>query len=650
MNALLNELRYSLRRLRNAPAFTAVVILTLALGIGANTAIFSVVNGVLLRPLPYRAPSSWSPSSTTTRRSTSTRRSRSPASRTTATRRAASPAWPCRPAGARTSPGQGDPERLRAQRVSEQFFSVFGVPAALGRTLQAEEQQAGRNRVVVLSDGLWKRLFGGQPDAVGKSINLNGEAYEIVGVMPPTFRDFYNRETDLWTPIAFTTAQLASRAYTNEFLSLTARLKPGVTLAQAEREMRAFAGQLKKDNPDGFPQDWSLKTTSLTEIGTGKIRPALLVLLGAVGFVLLIACANVANLLLARAAARTKEVAIRTALGAKRWDLARQLLTESLILSLVGGVLGLALAYASVRALVAFNPGNVPRVDELSVDGRVVLFTFAVSVLTGLLFGLVPALQTTRANLQGTLRDGSRGVSDRGGQRVRRVLVVAEVALALTLLTGAGLLVRSFAALQGVDPGFRPDNVLTFNVALPASKYPERHRTPRLPGRAAAAPRGRARRAQRGHHDQHALRRQLVDGSFNVEGYTPPQNAQGPWGDIRMVSPGFFETLNIPLVRGRTLGSQDVNPDGPYAAVVDDEFARRFYAEGVDPIGKRIWFGNPTPTDSTEYITIVGVVGHTAHEGLDAEKRVQFYMTYHQGGRTGTWTWRCARGASRCRT
>jgi predicted permease len=227
-------------------------------------------------------------------------------------------------------------------------------------------------------------------------------------------------------------------------------------------------------------------------------------------------------------------------------------------------------------------------------------------------------------------------VSDRGGQRVRRVLVVAEVALALTLLTGAGLLVRSFAALQGVDPGFRPDNVLTFNVALPASKYPSdtarRAFLDALLPRLAAVPGVRNVATT----TNMPFGGNWSTGSFNVEGYTPPPNAQGPWGDIRMVSPGFFETLNIPLVRGRTLGSQDVNPDGPYAAVVDDEFARRFYAEGVDPIGKRIWFGNPTPTDSTEYITIVGVVGHTAHEGLDAEKRVQFYMTYHQGGRTGS--------------
>jgi putative ABC transport system permease protein len=327
-------------------------------------------------------------------------------------------------------------------------------------------------------------------------------------------------------------------------------------------------------------------------------------------------------------------VAIRTALGAKRWDLARQLLTESLVLSLVGGVLGLGIAYASVRALVAFNPGNVPRVDELSVDGRVVLFTFVVSIVTGLVFGLVPALQATRANLQGTLRDGSRGVSDRGGQRVRRVLVVAEVALALTLLTGAGLLVRSFAALQDVDPGFNPRSVLTFNLALPRSKYPsdtaQRAFFDAMLPRLAAVPGVESVGAT----TNMPFGGNWSTGSFNVEGYTPPENANSPWGDIRMVSPGFFSALQVPLRRGRAFATTD-GPSSPAVAVVDDEFVKRFYGAGVDPVGKRLWFGDDTPNDSTEYITIVGVVGHTAHEGLDADARVQLYMPYAQGGRTG---------------
>ncbi|MEP6692766.1 MAG: ABC transporter permease, partial [Gemmatimonadaceae bacterium] len=610
--------------------------LTLALGIGANTAIFSVVNTVLLRPLPYRQPDRL----VTIQHFYPALKLDAPVS---------APGFKDYREKTRifdgvsvqtgfnaNLTGLGDPERLRGQRVSGDYFKTMGVGAALGRVLLPEEDAEGRRHVVVLSDGLWKRLFGGQRSAVGQKVNLNGEAYDIVGAMPPAFTDFWNRDTELWAPLALDPKLFVANNYTNEFLNLTARLKPGVAVEQAQRDMRAFAERMKRDNASSFPPDWSLKVTTLTQIGTGQIRIALLVLLGAVGFVLIIACANVANLLLARAAARMKEVAIRTALGAKRWDLVRQLLTESVILAMLGGVLGLGLAYWSVRALVAFNPGNVPRVQELGVDGTVMLFTLAVSLITGLVFGLVPAIQSSRSDLQTTLREGGRtGSSDRAGQRMRRVLVVAEVALALTLLTGAGLLIKSFARLQSVDPGFNPRDVLTFNLSLPRTKYAtdtaQRAFYDAVLPRIAQVPGVR----NVGATSVMPFSNNWSTGSFNVEGYEPPKNGNGPWGDIRIVSPDFFKTMQVPLQRGRTLEERD-SPGAQSVAVVDEEFVKRFYKTSADPIGKRIWFGNPAANDSTKYLTVVGVVAHTKHEGLDADARVQLYFPYAQAGGVGS--------------
>jgi predicted permease len=505
------------------------------------------------------------------------------------------------------------------------------VPAALGRALLPEDDAPGREREVVISDGLWKRLFGAERSIVGRTISLNGEGYTVVGVMPPSFNDFWSRDVEIWRPLALTPDNFVADNFTNEWLNLTARLKPGVTLDQAARDMRAFAEKLKRDNPGSFPEKWTLKVTSLDEIATGDIRPALLVLLGAVGFVLLIACANVANLLLARAAGRTKEVAIRSALGAERWHIIRQLLTESVVLSLIGGAVGLLLAYWSVRALVAVNPGNVPRVQEMGIDANVLLFTLIISLGTGLLFGVMPALQISRTDLQTPLREGGRGSSDRSGHRVRRVLVVAEVALALTLLVGAGLLVRSSARLSGVDPGFDPNDVVTFSLSLPEIKYPTdtainafwdelfpaiaQVRGVRSVGATSVMPFGGG----------------WSTGSFNVEGYQPPQDANGPWGDIRIISPGFLETLKVPVLAGHVFTEQEARNPRP-VAVVDEEFVRRFYKSPADAIGKRIWRGAPTPNDSTRFITIVGVVGHTKHEGLAADPRVQLYIPYEQFG------------------
>jgi putative ABC transport system permease protein len=633
MESLLQDVRYSLRRLAKSPAFSLIVILTLALGIGANTAIFSAVNAVLLRPLGYADPGRlvtiehFYPSLGGLKAPVSVPGFRDyQALGRSFESMAVENNWLV------NLTGQGEPVRVPGARVTGRFFGTLGVPALLGRGLLPGEDSAGREHVVVLSYGLWQRLFGADRGVVGRALSLNGEQYEVVGVMPEGFRDFFNRDVDLWAPLVFQPEQLADDRRTNEFLSLTARLRPGVPLEQAASEMRSLAEQLRQRYPDTYAADWSLLTTPLSQRSAGDVRPALLVLLGAVGFVLLIACANVANLLLARAAARAKEIAVRTALGVSRDRLVRQLLTESVLLSLAGGVLGLVLAYWGVRSVVAANPGRLPRADEIGIDAPVMIFTLCVSLLTGVLFGLAPAVHASSADLHGVLKEGGRAnVGDRAGQGLRRTLVVAEVALALTLLTGAGLLVKSFARLQGVDPGFEPDHLLTFNLALPAARYPADSQQAaffeqvlpaiaRLPGVRTA-----------GATSVIPFGGNWSTGSFEVEGYQPPPRQPGPWGDIRLVTPGFFETLRVPLRAGRVIGDED-RTGTRRVAVVDDELVRRYWPS-QDPIGKRITFGPPpgvADTSAREWIEVVGVVGHTKHEGLDAEARVQVYLPYRQ--------------------
>jgi len=634
MDTLLQDLRYSLRRLAKSPAFTGIVVLTLALGIGANTAIFSAVNAVLLRPLPYReshrlvtiehvypsldleAPVSV-PGFLDYKR-----KSRSFESM------AVQAGWQA------NLTGIDEPVRMQGQRVTGEFFATLQVPALLGRTLQPGEDSLGRERVAVLSYDAWRRIFGGASDIVGRSLSLNGESYQVVGVMPSGFRDFFNRNAEIWTPLVFQPEQLTDENRTTEFLNLIARMRPGVPLEQAGGEMRTIAEQLKRDYPDNYAPDWSLMVTPLSVQATGNVRPALLVLLGAVGFVLLIACANVANLLLARAATRSKEIAVRTALGATRERLLRQLLTESVLLSLAGGAIGLLLAYGGVRALVAADVRNIPRVDEVAIDGTVMLFTLLVSLVAGVLFGLAPAVHTATPDLHEALKEGGRGTTaDRGSHALRRSLVVTEVALALTLLTGAGLLLKSFARLQQVDPGFDPANLLTFNLALPQTRYPSDTAQiaffdqvfpaiARIPGVVSV-----------GGTSVMPFGGSWSTGSFDIEGYEPPENQPGPWGDIRIVSPGFFETLRIPLLRGRYLTDED-REGSRQVAVIDQEFVRRYWPS-ENPLGKRFTFGPPegvTDTTQNEWIEVVGVVGHAAHEGLDADPRIQLYLSYRQAG------------------
>ncbi len=624
---MLTDLRRAFRALRRAPGFVLLVILPLALGIGATTAIFSAVHGVLLRPLAYRDPERLVtvdhlyPSLKGLEAGVSAPGFVDYRDRTRSFARAAVEAyWQPNLTGA------GEPERLVGSRVSGDYFAALGVGAALGRALRADEDAPGREQVVVLSDGFWRRRFGGDPRALGRTLVLDGRPHEVVGVMPPGFADPFSPRVELWRPLALTPEQLAG-GRTNEWLTLVARLRPGVDVDAARTELRTLAEQLKRADPASYPVDWSLKVTPLRDKNTGRVRPALLVLLGAVGFVLLIAAANVANLLLARGAGRAREVAVRTALGARRAHVVRQLLAESVLLSSAAGVLGAGLAVAGVRALAALAPAALPA-GSVRVDAPVLGFALAVSVATGLLFGLAPAAQASRFALAAVLREGGRGaVGDRAAHLVRRGLVVAEVALALMLLTGAGLLTRSFARLQGVDPGFDARGVLTLTLALPEAKYAtdaqRRAFFDALLPRVAAAPGVRAVGAV----SDIPFGPGGGTSSFAVEGYQPPPGQPGPWGDFRVATPGYFEALRIPLRRGRLFAE----PDGPGArpvAVVDEELARRYWP-GQDPIGKRVAV-SASDDGTPRWIEVVGVVGHAKQDGLDSDARVQLYLPFAQ--------------------
>ncbi len=627
MERLITEARQAVRRLAKTPGFTAVVLLTLALGIGANSAIFSIVNGVLLRPLPYPEPDRL----VSVTHLYPSLDGLEPGFSAGTFRDVGEVAGAFEAIGAESGwvvnlTGEGEPEQLFGNQVSEYFFPTYGVPAALGRTLLPADVESEAS-VVVLSHGLWRRL-GADPSVIGSQLMLDGRPYEIVGVMPEDFRGFFNPQSQLWRPLVVTPGQLANRG--NEFLSVTARLRPGTTLLQAEREMETLGARLLEQNPGAYPDDWTLRVRTFDQLATGEIRPALLVLLGAVAFVLLIACANVANLLLARASARRKEIAIRGALGAGRRHILLQLLMEGVILALLGGALGLLLAELGLTTIRATNPLDLARVDDIRVDGAVLGFTALLAVVTGILFGFAPALQLAGTDLQTTLREGGRsggGSGDRAGQTVRRALVVGQVALALTLLIGAGLLIRSFSSLQRVDPGFQPDGVLTFQVPIPATRYdtPEKRlafhleldeRLNALPGAISV---GRASKLP--------FTAGMSTRSFGIEGLPIDGSVPLPWGDFRVVDENFHSTLQIPLIRGRGFTAAD-HADAQPVAIVDQEMVRRYWPD-QEPIGQRLAYlldeeGNPI------WIEVVGVVGHTLVESLDGDRRVQLYRPHRQ--------------------
>ena len=624
MNTFLADVRYALRLLIQSPAFTAIAVLTLALGIGANTALFSVVNGVLLNPLPYPHSSQLTAIYATIAGLDSApieypnfqdwqRDSRSFDSM----------------AAYRNEDynfiGNGEGERLSGYMISAGFFDTLGVVPVLGRTFRVDDDQIGAAPVVVLSGGFWKRKFGRSPDVIGKAITLNGTAYTIVGVSPDSFT-FYGNLRDVYTPIG----QWADPSFRDRRISVGARafgrLKPGVTLAQAQAEMDEVARNLAVAYPEA-DAGHNIKLVSMKQDLVGNVEPLLFVLLAAVGFLMLIICANVANLLLARSVARSREFAIRSALGASQMRMIRQLLTESVLLSVVGGVLGLLLAWCGMKVILKGLPAALPRAGEVSLDSKVLLFTLGLSLLTGVIFGLAPALKATRTNLQEVMKQSGRGSSG-FRHRLQGTFVAAEIALALVLLVGAGLMIRTLGALWSVNPGFNPSHAITFNLAMPAtantSSAETRARLRNFDEKMLSIPGVQAVSVTLG------SRPMIHDSAlpFWIEGEPrPAHDSDMHAATFFLVESGFRKAMGITLLRGRFVSDQD-NENTPIVIDIDDNFARTYFP-GQDPIGRHINF-----TEFNVQAEVVGIVGHVKQYALDADPpgaiQAQFFYPFMQ--------------------
>ncbi len=616
------DLRYGLRVLRRSPVVTATVVLTLAVGLGANTAIFSVVNTVLLRPLPYPDPDRlvvvWG---------SRPQRQGTPVSATNfldyqEQNRTCERMATFRAAGFVLN--GGEPEWLRAGRVSPGFFAVLGVPAALGRTFAPEDGRAGGDKVVVLGPGIWRRRFGADPGIVGKSILLSATRYTVIGVLPPGF-DFSVPGTfkpaDVWVPAVLTRDE-SQRSHAE--LYWLARLKPGVTLRQARADLQAISDRLARAYP-GQLYGLGAWLVPLREQGAGGVRSLLLILLGAVGFLLLIACANVASLQLARASTRRKEIALRLALGAGRWRVMRQLLTESLLLALAGGALGVLLAHWGVRLLTGLAPANLPREGLGGLDATVLAYSVLLALVTGVLFGLAPAFQSSGTALGESLKEGGRSAAESAhGGRLRATLMVAEVALALILLAGAGLLARSFARLLAERRGFDVDPVLTVFVSLPHYSYPDARAQAAFQRQALARLQALPGVIAAGGIDDLPLTPDRDSSSFLVAGREPLIPNGLPEAQTRTVTPGYFQTMGIPLLRGRDILATDT-AEAPPVLLINEALARRDFP-GEDPVGKRLSLSVSPPS----WATIVGVVADTRDLGLEAHPEPEMYFPFEQ--------------------
>ena len=615
---LSQDLRYALRGLRKHRGFTAVAVITLALGIGANTAIFTVINTVLLRPLPYERPDqlvvlmetiSERPAGVSYPNFVDWRNQSTSLENVVAVRNRES----------FNLTGAGESERLQGRLVSANFLSTLGVKPIRGRNFAAEEDQPGANPVAIISHALWQRRFGAGENILGKQLTLNGQQYTVIGITPPNFQ--YGTEADVSVPIGLSAERFKLRGKDPGIISF-ARLKPGTSTEAANAELNTIAARLEQQYPD-TNTGRRVRLESLRESVVGDVRPTLLTLLGAVGFVLLIACANVANLLLTRSAGRQKEMAIRTALGAGRARILRQLFTESAVLALAGGIVGLLLAIWGTNLISSYIPEGIPRMGELGIDGRVLLFTLGASLLTGVFFGLAPALQSSDANLTETLKEGERN-SSRGHNRAGKLLVISEVALTLVLLVGAGLLVKSFWRLSQVDPGFDPQNVLAMQIAV--SARPEEG--PKVNGflsdlqsRIKTLPGVQSVSVSNGLPFEGAN-----FPPFLIEGQQPPPPGQDPTGLLYTVSTDYFKTMGIDLVRGRLFSSQDTR-ETPPVALIDEVFARNYFPN-QDPIGRRFKLNTP----DAESREIVGVVRHVEHVGLEGQtaNTAEFYFNFDQ--------------------
>ena len=633
---MFQDLRYALRMLRRSPVSTFIIIASLAIGIGANTAIFSVVNGVLLKPLPYpnpdrlavlwlrspgiNIPEDWpSPGQFIDVRS----ENRSFQEMSISQGRSA------------TLLGREQPERVELLLTSSSLFNLLGARPLHGRLLLPEDDVPGKAPVVILSHGFWQRVFAADPAIVGRSITLNGIAngggadknqFTVAGVLGPEF--LLNaevmptvasiRQMDLFLPLPLGADAVNRRG--DENYNLMARLRDGVTMEQADADVSAIAARIRdKDKRD---RTFTIDVVPLLDQVVGNVRRAVLVLLGSVALVLLIACANVANLLLTRATARQKEVAIRTALGAGWQRLMRQLLTESMLLGMIGGTIGLLVAKAALYVVRTVNPGNIPRLDVIAIDGPVLVFTFAVSILTGIVFGLAPAYRAAHPDLNNALKAGGRNSQGEGGlgnsrRRLRGLLVVAEVALSLMLLVGAGLLVRSFVRIQQVTPGFNPENVISMRLGASGRQFPNPEARgeyfQQFADRLAAVPGVQVRGAV----TALPFTSSVGWGSISVEGWIP-KPGQELQVDQRAVTPDYFRTMEIPVRQGRVFSTFDTLPNAERVVIIDEKFAQRFWP-GQSAIGKHLW------NDPKQPLTIVGVVGTVKQYGLDVDGRIVVY-------------------------
>ena len=640
MKTWMQDMRFALRSFAKNPGFCVAAVLSLAIGIGANASIFSVANALLLCPLPYDSPDRlvilWncSPGLNITQDWFSTAQYFDIKSGHHGFEQVAIAIG-----GIYNLTGQGDPERVGVIRVSSSLLPMLGARPALGRLLTADEDIPGRPSTAVLTDGMWARRFGRDPQMIGRSIVLNGQTYEVVGILPESFTLskevlpllYGTEQAEIFLPLPL--APAASQVRIQEDYNIVGKLKPGVSLAQAQAEMDTVTARLRRDFPENYPPNARLtfSIVPLFEQVVGNVRRSLLVLLGSVSFVLMIACANVANLLLSRAVVRQQEIAVRTALGASRWHIIRQLLTESLLLSLCGGALGIFICHFSVKWIHILGTKSIPRLQDVGIDGRVLLFTLLLSVSSGILFGLAPALRVSRLDLNSTLKDTSRGSAGTSavwgrGNNLRRLLVVSELALSVVLLIGAGLLIRSFARLQGVSPGFNPRGVLTFDLTMTGRKYSDKQtvlntyrqlweRLEHLPGASAA-----------GGITSLPLSQAFAWTPITVEGRTPLQGEKFLNADERLVGGHYFEAMEIPLRRGRFFNEED-DTTKPTAVIVDEYMADQLWP-GQDPVGKRIHIVELQSKDIWQ--TVVGVVGRVKHDSLDSDPRIAFYLAHTQ--------------------
>src|SRR5215218_9844787 len=626
MNTLLQDLRYGARILLKQPGFTLVAVVTLAIGIGANTAIFSLVNSILLRPLPFREPdrivrliqaspklglATWGVSQADFAAYREENRTLESVALYTNT--------------ATNLTGAGEPERLPMTNVTADFFKVFGVNPLLGRTFVEGEDAAGKNQICVISYAFWQRRFGGDPNIVGRMLNLNNTPAQIVGVMPANFK-FPRLEIDLWSPLALNPTRTAPYFYV-----VIGRLKPGVQVAQAQTDTTEIIQNFGRQHPNtsesvGLAEGNGPRTivTPIKEVMLGRTQKPLLVLLAAVALVLLIACANVANLLLARATSRTREIAVRISLGATPRRIARQLLTESVLLSFIGAGVGVGLAALTIRMLDKLPITGIARMEEVSLSGGVLAFTLGLTLLTGLLFGFMPALRAYAMGIAGGMRDGARGSASH--RRLNSALVAVQFALSLVLLIGAGLLLKSFQRLESVDLGFNPENTLTMVATLPQSKYDNEEKALRFYETAIEGLRNSPGIKAVGLTDNLPFGDGgNVDGII-VEGQEPAEGAnvsQAEQAEIQSVAPGTFTALGIPLLQGRDFQTSD-HSKSQLVAIVDEPLARRYWPAG-DALGRRIQI-----TGDRQWLTIVGVIGGVKHISLMEEKRPHIYFAMGQ--------------------